>query len=127
MTGRSLVIHLARGVGLPTAVIFQMGNEKSFAEFINWRVFSIDIDLPKHSSIKPVPTGTLIVCENDAILAGARVFVTCVTSDVGSPSPTDVDAVTQKSYFWFSTRLRASKVTGYPCSSTRTILPNWKS
>lgn len=97
MTGRSLVIHLARGVGLPTA---------------------------KHSKVKLVPTGTLIVCENEAIRAGARVLVDCVTSDVGSPSPIEVDAVTQKSYFWFSTKLRASKVTGYPCSSTRTMLPN---
>lgn len=85
---------------------------------------SIISNSPKHSNVKLVPTGTLTVCEKEAILAGALVFVLCVTRDVGSPSPVDVDAVTQKSYFWFSTKFRASNVTGYPCSSTRIILPN---
>lgn len=37
-----------------------------------------------------------------------RVFVACATTDVGSPSPTDVEAETQNSYIWFSASPRAS-------------------
>lgn len=52
--------------------------------------------LPKalHSSTNPLPTGFRITCENEAILAGALVFVVCDMTEVGSPSPADVDAVT---------------------------------
>lgn len=52
--------------------------------------------IPKalHSKIKLFPTGFRISCENDAILAGAFVFVVCDITGVGSPSPIDVDAVT---------------------------------
>lgn len=82
------MIHLARGVGLPTANV--IGNICLKGES-NHLLLSC---LPKHSNVKPVPTGTLIVCEKEAIRAGARVFVTCETDDVGSPSPTEVAAVT---------------------------------
>jgi len=50
-----------------------------------------------------------------------RVLVAWAITDVGSPSPTDVDAETQNSYIWFSAKLRDSNITGYPFSSTRTM------
>lgn len=52
-------------------------------------------------------------------------ILTCLINEwaFNLPSPTAVDAVTQKSYFWFSIRFLASKVQGNPFSSTRTMLP----
>lgn len=58
MTGRSRVSQRARGVGFPIA---------------------------RHSNVNAVPTGTFMVCENEAIRAGALVFVVCVMRAVGSP------------------------------------------
>lgn len=43
-------------------------------------------------------TALLKSCENEATLAGALVFVVCVTIVVASPSPRPVVADTQNSY-----------------------------